>query len=291
MILVIGLTGRLRPVVDELLARGLEVRVTARDADAPHARELAARGAAIAPADLEDAASLRAALHDVDVVLAAGAPHRAGAAGERRHGINVAQAVAQTGDAHLVFFSGEGADQATGVPVLDAKHAVERRIRELGLTHTILAPVYLMQNAFNPWNVGALSAGRFALALPPDRALQQLAIEDLASVAATVAVRPAAFAGERIALAGDELTGDEAAAALSRVTGRPFAFHEVARDGLAPGMRLLFDWLERLGHHVDIPALRRRFPEVRWQRFEEWAAARDWPERRVPSGGQPRASG
>jgi uncharacterized protein YbjT (DUF2867 family) len=184
------------------------VRVTARDADAPHARELAARGAAIAPADLEDAASLRAALHDVDVVLAAGAPHRAGAAGERRHG---------------------------SVPVLDAKHALERRIRELGLTHTILAPVYLMQNAFNPWNVGALSAGRFALALPPDHALQQLAIEDLALVAATVAVRPAAFAGERIALAGDELTGDEAAAALSRVTGRPFAFHVVARDGLRRG--------------------------------------------------------
>ena len=249
-----GLTGRLRPVVDELLARGLEVRVTARDADAPHARELAARGATIAP-------------------------HRAGAAGERRHGINVAQAVAQTGDALLVLFSGEGADQATGVPVLDAKHAVERGIRELGLTHTILAPVHLMQNAFNPWNVGALSAGRFALALPPDRALQQLAIEDLASVAATVAVRPAAFAGERIALAGDELTGDEAAAALSRVTGRPFAFHEVARDGLAPGMRLLFDWLERVGHRVDIPTLRRRLPEVRWQRFEQWAAARDWPER------------
>jgi uncharacterized protein YbjT (DUF2867 family) len=177
-------------------------------------------------------------------VLAAGAPHRAGAAGERRHGINVAEAVAETGDAHLVFFLGDGADQPTGVPVLDAKHAVERRIRELGLTHTILAPVYRMQNAFNPWNVGALSAGRFALALPPDRALQQLAIEDLASVAATVAVRPAAFAGERIALAGDELTGEEAAAALSRVTGRPFAF-----------------------------------PDVRWQRFDAWPAARDWPER------------
>jgi uncharacterized protein YbjT (DUF2867 family) len=279
MILVTGVTGRLRPVVDELLARGLQVRVTARDPDAPHARELAARGAAIVRADLEDAASLRTAARGADVVLAAGAPHRAGAQGEARHGINVAEAVAST--AHLVFFSGDGAEKPTGVPVLDAKHAVERRIGRLGLTHTILAPVYLMQNAFNPWNAGALAADRFPLALAAGRALQQLAIEDLAAVAATVAAAPDAFAGERIALAGDELTGEQAAAALSRVTGRPFAFAEVPRDGLPEGMRLLFEWLQRVGHHVDIPALQQRFPDVRWQRFEQWAAGRSWPARRV----------
>jgi hypothetical protein len=39
---------------------------------------------------------------------------------------------------------------------------------------------------------------------------------------------------------------------------------------------MLFDWLDRVGHDVDIPALRRRFPEVRWQRFEGWAGKRDW---------------
>src|SRR5262245_38170929 len=246
MILVTGVTGRLRPVADELLARGLDVRATARDPGAPHARDLAARGAAIVRADLEDPASLRAAVREADVVLAAGAPHRAGAQGEARHGLNVAEAVAGSGGAHLVFFSGDGAAHPTGVPVLDAKHAVERRIRELGLAHTILAPVYLMQNAFNPWNAAALAAGRYPLALAAERTLQQLAIEDLAGVAATVAQRPYAFAGERISLAGDELTGEQAAAALSRATGRPFVFADVPRDGLPEGMRLLFEWLERV---------------------------------------------
>jgi uncharacterized protein YbjT (DUF2867 family) len=277
MILVAGATGRLRPMVDELLARELDVRVTARDPDAPHARQLAGRGAEVVRADLDDVASLRAAARGVDLVLAAGAPHRAGPQGEARHGINAAEAAADVG--HLVFMSGAGAHEPTGVPVLDAKHAVERRIRELGIPHTILAPVYFMENAFNPWNVGALAAGRFPLALSPERALQQVAIADVAAVAAMVVERPSAFSGERIELAGDELTGEDAAAAVARVTGRDVTFHEVPRDSLPDGMRALFQWLERAGHRTDLAALARRVPEVRRQRFEEWAAAQHWPVR------------
>jgi uncharacterized protein YbjT (DUF2867 family) len=277
MILAAGATGRLRPVVDELLARGHDVRVTARDPSAPHARRLASRGAEIVRADLDDLASLRAAARGVDVVFAAGSPHGAGPRGEARHGVNVAEAAAAAGVGHLVFSSGVGGDQATGVPVLDSKHAVERRIRELGIPHTILAPVYFMQNAFNPWNAAALAAGRFPLALPPDRSLQQVAIEDLAAVATTIVEHRDAFTGERIELAGDEISGEQAAAVLSRLTGRRFGFQQVPRDSLPDGMRILFDWLDRVGHDVDIPALRRRFPGVHWHRFEHWAATQDWP--------------
>jgi uncharacterized protein YbjT (DUF2867 family) len=61
MILTAGATGRLRPVVDQLLARGHHVRVTARDPDAPHARQLAGHGAEIVRADLDDLTTLRAA--------------------------------------------------------------------------------------------------------------------------------------------------------------------------------------------------------------------------------------
>jgi uncharacterized protein YbjT (DUF2867 family) len=285
MILAAGASGRLRPVIDELLARGHELRVTARDPDSPAARELAGRGARIVRADLDDPASLRAAARGTDVVFAAGGPHQAGPDGETRHGINMAQAAAAAGVGHLVFSSGAGAEQPTGVPVLDAKRAVEQHIRELGIPHTILAPVYFMENAFNPWNVAALAAGRFPLALPPDRPLQQIAIEDLAAVAATVIERRDAFAGQRIELAADEITGEHAAAVLSGLTGRSFAFHEVARDGLPDGMRLLFEWLDRGGPRVDVPALRRRFPEVRWHTFERWAAQREWIRRAPAPGG------
>jgi uncharacterized protein YbjT (DUF2867 family) len=290
MILAAGASGRLRPVIDELLARGHEVRVTARAAGSPAARELASRGALIVRADLDDPASLRAAARGTDLVFAAGSPHQAGPQGETRHGINVAEAAAAAGVGHLVFSSGAGAHQPTGVPVLDSKHAVERRIRELGIPHTILAPVYFMENAFNPWNAAALAAGRFPLALPPDRPLQQIAIADLAAVAATVIERRDAFAGQRIELAADEITGERAATVLSGLAGRSFAFHEVARDGLPEGMRLLFEWLDRAGPQVDIPALRRRFPELQWHSFERWAAKRDWLRTAPAPGGSSSAA-
>jgi uncharacterized protein YbjT (DUF2867 family) len=201
-------------------------------------------------------------------------PHQAGADGERRHGFNVAHAVAAAGGAHLVFSSGAGAERPTGVPVLDGKHAVEQRIAQLGIPFTILAPVYFMENAFNAWNRPALAAGRFPLPLPGDRPLQQVAIADLASVAAAVLQRPGDFAGERLALAGDELTGTEAAAALTRLTGRSFTFEEVPLASFPDGMRRLFDWLRRAGPDVDAEAARRRFRDVGWHAFADWAAAR-----------------
>jgi uncharacterized protein YbjT (DUF2867 family) len=279
VILAAGATGRLRPVVEVLLAREHAVRVTARDPARAAARELAARGAEVVRADLDDPASLRAAARGMDVVFAVGSPHQAGPAGEARHGINVAEAAAAAGVARLVFASGAGAERPTGVPVFDSKHAVEQRIRALGVPHTILAPVYFMENAFNSWNLEALASGRFPLPLPPDRTLQQLAVEDLAAVTALVLERPDDFAGERLELAGDELTGAQAAATLARVTGRRFVFQPVPPHTLPAGMRALFEWLDGVGHHVDIPALRSRFPSTQWHSFQEWAGGQTWPDR------------
>jgi uncharacterized protein YbjT (DUF2867 family) len=279
VILAVGATGRLLPVVETLVGDGLQVRVTARDHGSPPARRLATRGVEVVRGDLDDPDSLLAAADGVDAVFAAGSPHQAGPEGEERHGINVARAVAAAGRAHLVFSSGAGAEQPTGVPVLDSKHAVERFIARLGIPYTILAPVYFMENAFNPWNLPALASDQFPLALPPERALQQVAINDLAEVAAGVLQRPDCFLGRRLELAGDELNGEQAAATLSRLTGRPFAFHEVPVATLPEGMQRLFDWLQRVGHHVDIDDVRGRFPNVRWRRFADWAATRDWPRR------------
>src|SRR5947207_3182220 len=202
-ILAVGASGRLRPLVHKLLNRGHNVRVTARDPSSATAQGLNARGAEIVRADLDDRASLEQAMAGVDAVFGAGSPHQAGPEGEARHGIKVAEAAAEAGIRHLVFSSGEGVDQPSGVPVLESKRAVELRIRELSLPHTILAPVYFMENAFNPWNLDALAAARFPLPLPPTRPLQQIAIDDLAAVAALVIERGPA-GSERIALAGDQ---------------------------------------------------------------------------------------
>jgi uncharacterized protein YbjT (DUF2867 family) len=183
---------------------------------------------------------------------------------------------------HLVYISGAGADAPSPVPVFESKRAVEEHIRDLDLPATIIAPVYLMENAFNPWNLDALRGGRFPLALPPQRSLQQVAIADVAAFAALAVGRRDELVGRRIEIASDEITGQQAATALTGATGRNFAFAEVPLHSLAPGLRALFAWLDRVGFDLDLASLHGRYPEVAWRSFARWAAEQAWDGRATP---------
>jgi uncharacterized protein YbjT (DUF2867 family) len=80
-------------------------------------------------------------------------------------------------------------------------------------------------------------------------------------------------------IAGDGLTGDQAAAILSKVTGR-----EIRYEGFPPevlraqseDMARMFGWFDSTGYAADIKNLRRDFPEVTWHTFEQWARKQDW---------------
>jgi hypothetical protein len=144
-----------------------------------------------------------------------------------------------------------------------------------------------MENALNPWNRDALAHGRLTLALPGDRALAQVALDDVAAMAVVAIERFAELVGRRIELASDELTGVAAAQGLTRALGRRFVFERV--EAPAP-LHVLFAWLEREGFAIDRRALRVRYPEVAWSSFEAWArrssAASDWqPNSAQPDGG------
>jgi uncharacterized protein YbjT (DUF2867 family) len=277
-VFVAGATGRIGgPVARLLLARGHDVRAGTRDPRSRAAAALARHGARIVHADFDDVPSLTAAARGSAAVVSAGTAHRAGPDGERRHGVNLAEAVAHASAPLLVYISGAGADRPSGVPVFESKRAVEERIHALGLDAAVLAPVYLMENALNPWNLDALARGRFPLPLAPDRALQQVSIADVAAMAVVAVERAAALVGTRVEIASDELTGAQAAQRLTRVTGRRYAFERLALDALAPPLRALFAWLERVGFAIDLAALRERHPDVEWRSFERWAAEQRWP--------------
>jgi len=271
-VLVTGATGRFGGIADLLLERGHAVRVATRDPSRPAALRLAARGAEITRADYDDADSLAAAARGADAVFGSGTAHQAGPAGEARHGRNLADALARAGAPYLVFVSGAGADRPTGVPVLEAKRAVEAEIGARRIPACIIAPGYLMENLFNPWNLGALGAGVLPTPIPPGRSLQQVATADVVALAEQAIERPEAFAGERIEVASDELTGDEAAAVLADRLGRPMTARQVPMTQLPPGLVAMFEWLERDPLAVSISGLRERFPAVGWHSFSDWAS-------------------
>lgn len=269
-VLVAGATGRLGVVVQTLLQRGHSVRAMTRDPNSQAADRLHGAGVEVLYGDFDDPDSIVRAAAGTDAVFATGTAHKSGPDGELRHGHNLADAIAQAGVPHLVYSSGDGAAADSPVPLFQAKHEVEQHIRSLPLAHTILAPVYFMENLFNRWNVPALRAGTFPSPVPIDSPLQQLAIEDLVMFAALAIERRDEFAGRRITIASDLVTAERAAAELGRVIGREFEPEQIPREQLAPGLRALFAWLEQTGHDVDLTTLQHHYPEVHWHSYQTW---------------------
>jgi uncharacterized protein YbjT (DUF2867 family) len=222
--------------------------------------------------DFDDVASLTAAAGQADAVVAAGTAHAAGPVSDLRHGRNIVEAAKAAGVGQLVYLTVAGADRARGVPIMDSKHAVERYMRDSGVPHTIISPVYFMENLWNPWNTPVLATGRLPSPLSRLKPLQQIPIQDVLAFTAHVVESRDAMLGERIEIASDEITAQQAAEIVTRFLGRRVAI----ADPPAASTNPLFAWLERVGTHVDIAALRRHYPELRWHTFAEWTRTQDW---------------
>ncbi|KRB32066.1 MULTISPECIES: NmrA/HSCARG family protein [unclassified Mesorhizobium] len=279
-ILVTGATGQQGgAVAHALLSRGHRVKALTRKPDSEAARQLAAAGADIAAGDLGDAASVVKAAKDADTMFLMGNSYEAGLEEETRQGILAADAAKAAGIGHLIYSSVADADKKTGIPHFESKYLVEQHVRQLGIPYTISAPVAFMENVVAPWSIAALSQGSHAFAMPPKRVLQLVSLADIGAFVATLAERRESVFGKRFDFAGDELSGEEQARILSEAIGRPIRYQEIpiaAARQQSEDAALMFEWFDRVGYDVDIAALQREFPEVRWHGFADWARAFNW---------------
>lgn len=280
LVLVTGATGKQGgAVVNALLTRGHQVRALTRNSASPAANRLRQQGVEIAVGDFTDQDSLVRALRGADAVYAMSTPYEQGAEKETTQGLTITDAANAAGVSHFVYSSVASANRATGIPHFDGKYAVEEHLQASGVPYTIVAPVFFMENLLQPWMLSSLRQGKLAMALPASRSLQQISVADIGAFVAAVIERSDTVFGRRFDIAGDELTGDEAAATLSKVTGRKVHYEGFPPDLLraqSEDMALMFEWFDRTGYAADIKSLRRDFPEVKWHTFEEWVRKQDW---------------
>src|SRR6202162_6172304 len=276
-VVVTGSTGNKGGAVARgLLERGHKVRAVTRDPNSSQAKLLANAGATLVAASLEDTAAITRALEGATSLFAMTTPS-GGTDAETRQGIAAAD-VAKAAGVHLVFTSVGSANRQTGIPHFDSKYEVEKHIAKIGVRATILAPVSFMENIY--FVKEQLAKGIYASALPPTRALAQVAVVDIGAVAVRVLENAGRFTGKRFDLASDELTGNEAMAILARVTGRPFSYYQVPLDVIRQRMGedavKMYEWFDRVGFAVDRAALRREFPDVTFHDFASWTKTQDW---------------
>jgi uncharacterized protein YbjT (DUF2867 family) len=280
LVLVTGATGgQGGAVVRALLRRGHRVRALTRRVTSQAAGRLRRQGADVVAGDFGDRASLARALRGVDAVYALTASSETGPAEETAHGIALVDAACSSRVAHLVYASAASADRATGVARFEAKAVVERYMAGAGVPYTIVAPVFFMENLLSPWTASDLLEGRLALPLPAARPLQQIALEDVGGFVAAVIERGSAVFGRRFDIAGDELSGEEAAAILADMHGRRIRYHGFPSAVLraqSVDLARMYEWFDQTGYTADIEGLRDDFPEVGWHDFERWARQQDW---------------
>jgi uncharacterized protein YbjT (DUF2867 family) len=280
LVLVSGATGKQGgAIARELVDAGWPVRVMTRHPEGEAASALAALGAEIVRADLDDEASLREALDGAWGAVGVQNTWEAGVEKEEEQGKRFARAAKAAGVQHLLYQSVGSAHRDTGIPHFDNKWRVEQTIGELELpSWTVLRPVFFMENLLSPWFLPYIQQGNLALGIAPDTRLQMIAVRDIGKYGLRVFERHDALNGRSIDIAGDELTGLEAAAVLSDVSGRQIGFHQVPIDQVRAGSEefaIMYEWFDAVGYDADIDGIAREL-DVRPTTFREWAAEHDW---------------
>jgi len=277
IILVSGATGQQGgSVVQALLKDGHQVVGITRNIESPKAIALKEQGVEMVSVDFTDKDSLVKIMKKVDTVFSMTTPFERGLEVEVNQGITMANAAKEAGVGHFIFSSVSDADRKTGIPHFDSKYEVEKHLVTLGLNYTVVAPVYFMENLLMPHVMDAIkNQGVLRMAMPNDVPLQQIAVKDIGRFVGLAVNEREKMFGKRMNIAGDELTGDEAAKFLSKVLGKEVRYEGISPDFLreqSEDLAKMFDWFIETGYSA----------KLNWSKihslltFKDWVKKQDW---------------
>ncbi|MEV0295983.1 NmrA/HSCARG family protein [Nocardia sp. NPDC050710] len=286
-VLIIGATGQQgRATTRQLLEHGWRVNAFVRDPQNPAAVALREAGANLVVGDLDDPASVRAAMdgsYGVFLMLPmmSGVHITAeGIAAEQRRGKAVADIAKESGIEHLVYSSLRGAGENSGVDYYSAKENIESHIAALELPATILRPVFFMDN-FNAFNRPVMDENGTLvvnLAVRADIPLSLISVHDIGVFAAIAFDRPDDYRGRTVPLSGDRLTPPQIAETFGKLADLPARSFQVpieqvkAFDEQVGKMFAYFN--EGPDEPIDTAPLRAHHPELMdlaaWLRVTNW---------------------
>jgi uncharacterized protein YbjT (DUF2867 family) len=273
-VLVTGATGRQGgAALRHLLAGGVRVRALTRDPTKASARALAAHGAEVVHGDLDDRASLQAAVAGCHGVFSVQDywTKGTGYAGEVRQGRLLAELAKDAGVRHFVHasVSCDPGGEAGAPEHFRSKYAVEERVRELGLGFTFLRTVFFLDNLADP-KTGHLAIPVLRGILPDDLPLHVVAVDDLGRVARRAFEEPERYLGRTIDVATAIVPVGDLRGIYERATGKR-----------APGWRM--------------PAFATRLlngefaAQLRWNRAGGWRFGMDEVREHLPTPSDPEA--
>jgi uncharacterized protein YbjT (DUF2867 family) len=227
-----GVTGQVGAAVAmSLLANGKRVRAIVRNPE--KAKAWRERGAEIAIADFNDAATLEAAFRSVEGVFAMLPPSFAPEPGFPESRATIAalrKALLGAQPPRVVYLSSIGAQQETGLGLITILHILEQECKSLPIAGAFLRAGWFMENAL--WDVpSARDDGKvFSFLQPLDKRFSLVSSSDVGRVAADKLLQN--WNGSRfIEVAGPEsYSPRDLAVAFAVALNRPVEAIAVPRD-------------------------------------------------------------
>jgi uncharacterized protein YbjT (DUF2867 family) len=300
IITVFGATGAQGGGVAQAILNDAEseftVRAVTRDPGSEKAKGLAGMGAEIVAADIDDKASMKNALagaygaYFVTFYWAHLSPER-----EYKEACSMAEAAKEAGIKHAIWSTLEDTRQWVPldddrmptlmgkykVPHFDAKGEADQYFRDLGVPTTFFRASFYWDN-FIYFGSGPKKGpdGKLYLTLPlDDKKMAGIAAEDIGKCAYGIFKRGQELIGKTVGVAGDQLTGAEMAAAMSKALGKDVLYNNVTpetyrgfgfpgSDDLGNMFQFYRDFDDACNSVRDVKFSRELNPELK--SFEQW---------------------
>ena len=274
-------------------------RAVTRNPESDKARALADAGAEVVAADVDDQASLERAFAGAHGAFCVTffwdhfSPERelaqAGAMARAARGAGVSHAIWSTLEDSRRFIPLDDDRMPTlmgkyKVPHFDAKGEADQLFRDAGVPTTFLLTSFYWEN-FIYFGSGPKPGpdGVLALTMPlGDAKFPSIAVEDIGRSALAIFKAGDKYIGKTVGIAGEHLTGEEMAAALTRALGRTVRYNDVepsvyrgfgfpGADDLGNMFQFNRDFSREFCAARDLSASRALNPAM--QRFDDWLAA------------------
>jgi uncharacterized protein YbjT (DUF2867 family) len=277
---------------------GFALRAITRKPDSDKAQELSNAGAEVVKGDADDRASIERAFQGAYGVYALTnfwehfSPER-----ELAQARNMAQAAKSAGVQHVIWSTLEDTREWVPleddrmptllgkykVPHFDAKGEADASFRDAGVPTTWLLTSFYWDNLIY-FGAGPQRGpdGTLALVFPlDDKKLPAIAVEDIGKSAYAIFKRGREFIGKRVGIAGEHLTGQQMADALTRALGQEVRYTNVppevyrsfgfpGADDLGNMFQFKRDFNEYFCGARNLAFTRSLNPEL--QTFEQWLA-------------------
>jgi len=251
IIAVVGATGAqgsglVRAIMSDVNSY-FTARALTRNVNSDKAKELAALGAEVVTANVDDIETLKQAFNGAYGAFCVTffwdhfSPEK-----EMAQAQAMAQAAKETGVQHIIWSTLEDTRQWVPlsdsrmptlmghykVPHLDAKGEANQRFTELGVPTTFLLTSFYWENLIY-FGMGPKKGpdGKLAITMPMgNKKLPGIAAEDIGKCAYGIFKEGNRYIGKTVGIAGEHLTGTQMAAALTEALGQEILYNDVSPE-------------------------------------------------------------